>query len=216
MKINVEENKRRFIELLANIDRPEADIAGFIYKLEHSDFFEAPCSTKYHLNVKGGLVAHLLSVRDIAFKLKEIMYPNNDAPFSDTSLEITALCHDMDKMNKYIVTSRNVKDYCDDGKYSDSLGKFNWKSEEGYAIKDAKERFTYGHHGQNSEYITSTFIPLKFEESVAITNHMAGDDEYKPYDLTAIFNKFPLASILHTADFLSTFVVENFMKEDDE
>ena len=202
--INIAKNKQRFIELLRKIDRPGADIPALIYKLEHSDFFEGPCSTKYHLNVKGGNCHHCLYVYDILVKLNEVF----NTKLSDESMIISALCHDLDKMDKYELTSRNVKQYNDKGKYSDTKGKFDWVTEDSYVIKNPEDRFTYGHHGQNSEYIANSYIPLTLEESAAITNHMGKNDEYNSYDATPIFNKFTLAAMLHMADCLSTFVVE--------
>lgn len=205
--INVEENKYKFIELIKSISRDGADISGLIYKLEHSDFFEAPCSTVYHLCERGGLCQHSLNVYEELRRLVDMHYPDGDK-FSEDSVIIVALLHDLSKMNYYELTAKNTKVYCDNGTKKDELGKFEWKSELGYRRKDEKDRFVYGHHGQNSEYMTSTFIPLTLEESVAIVNHMGGDDEYKPFDLTPIYNRYPLAGLLHAADFLATFVLE--------
>lgn len=213
MIINIEENKYKLIDLLNKITREGADISGFIYKLDHSDFFEAPCSTIYHLNVKGGLVLHLLSVHEQLVKLANMFCPGK---YSEETLIIVALCHDMDKMNKYEEYVKNVKDYCDNGSKRDEMGRFEWRAEKAYKVRDAENRFVYGHHGQNSEYITSTYIPLKFEESVAIVNHSGGEDQYKPYDMSAIFNKYDLAALLHMADFVSTYVIEPQLEIKDE
>lgn len=202
--INIAKNKQRFIELLREIDRPGADIPSLIYKLEKSDFFEAPCSTKYHLNIKGGNCYHSLLVFDTLALLDKTFKTN----LPRESIIITALCHDFDKMDKYELITRNVKNYNDKGKYSDTKGKFDWVTEDSYAIKNAEDRFTYGHHGQNSEYIANSYIPLTLEESAAITNHMGKNDEYNSYDATPIFNKFTLAAMLHIADSMSTFVLE--------
>ena len=204
VEINITKNKQRFIELLRTIDRPGADIPGFIYKLECSDFFEGPCSTKYHLNVKGGNCYHSLLVYDALSLLNKTFQTN----LSEESIIIAALCHDLDKMDKYELVTRNVKQYNDKGKYSDNKGKFDWVTEDSYAIKNPEDRFIYGHHGQNSEYIANSYIPLTLEESAAITNHMGKNDEYNSYDATPIFNKFTLAAMLHLADSMSTFVLE--------
>ena len=203
-EINITENKQRFIQLLREIDRPGADIPALIYRLEHSDFFEAPCSTKYHLNIKGGNCYHSLLVYDTLLLLDK----NFETHLDKESMIITALCHDFDKMDKYELTSRNVKNYNDKGKHSDNKGKFDWVTEDSYMIRNAEDRFTYGHHGQNSEYIANSYIPLTLDESAAITNHMGKNDEYNTYDQTPIYNKFTLAAMLHAADYLSTFVLE--------
>ena len=206
MDINVEKNKYKFIELLRKITREGAAIDRFIYKLEHSDFFEAPCSTKYHLAVRGGLCAHCLSVYTALCQLANLYAPEQ---FSEETLIIAALCHDMDKMNKYEETFKNVKVYSPDGKKYDEGGKFDWVAQKSYVVKDASERFIYGHHGQNSEYITGSFIPLTIEESIAINNHMGNIfDDYKCLDISDIYTKYPLATFLHIADYVSTFYLE--------
>lgn len=211
MVINIEENKYKFIELLRRVTREGASIDRFIYKLEHSDFFIAPCSTKYHLAVKGGLCAHCLSVYQALLDLVNLYAPNK---FSEESLIIAALCHDMDKMNKYEETFKNVKVYSPEGKKYDEGGRFDWVAQKSYTVKDATERFIYGHHGQNSEYITGSFIPLTIEESAAINNHMGNIfDEYKCLDISDIYNKYPLATFLHIADYTSTFYLENLSQE---
>lgn len=209
MEFSIEQNKYDFIDLLRKVTRPGADIGAFVYKLESSDFFEAPASTIYHLNVKGGLCQHCLNVYRMLVKLVEMYYPDNTSPFSEETLIIAALCHDMDKMNKYETYNRNVKKYSESGSKKDEAGRFDWAVETSYKTREAVDRFVYGHHGQNSEYITNSYIPLSIEESAAITNHSGMDDQYKPYDMTAIFNRYPLATLLHIADFMSTYLVEN-------
>ena len=52
------DNKNKFIELIKMIDREGADIDLLIRQLEHSDFFIAPASTKYHGSYEGGLCEH--------------------------------------------------------------------------------------------------------------------------------------------------------------
>ena len=208
MQFNIEENKYRFINLLRKITRPGADIAALIYKLKNSDWFVAPASTIYHLNVPGGVVQHSLSVYDTLVKLVEVAYPEGN-PFTEETLIIVGLLHDFDKMNKYEIYSRNVKKYSETGSKRDEEGRFDWAVEKSYKVKDAVDRFVYGHHGQNSEYMANSYIPLSVEESAAIVNHSGFDTtEYKAWDMTAIYNRYPLAGLLHTADFLSTYVLE--------
>lgn len=197
--------KEKFISLLREINREGSDIEGLISKLEKSDFFTAPASTKFHCNYEGGLVEHSLHVFEELDKLCDLYAPE----IPRESRLIVALLHDLDKMNKYELYNFNVKDYAPDGKFSDSKGKFNWKEKSGYKMKDEEDRFVFSDHGKNSEYEVGYFIPLKLEESAAIINHMGSVmDEYKPYDMTPIFNRYTLVSLLHIADFIATFVIE--------
>ena len=59
----IEQNKQTFISILRSIKRDGANIEGMIYKLEHSDFFDAPASVQYHNSFKGGLCQHSLNVK---------------------------------------------------------------------------------------------------------------------------------------------------------
>ena len=111
-------------------------------------------------------------------------------------------------MNYYEKYAKNVKVYSETGKKSDELGKFDWVTQMAWKKRDPENRFVYGHHGQNSEYIANSYIPLTLEESAAITNHMGNDDEYHAYDSTFIYNRYPLAVLLHSADFLSAYIIE--------
>ena len=103
-----EEIKDKIIKLLSSTERKSID--KVIKYLEGSDFFEAPASTRYHGNYKGGLAEHSLNVYEI-FKKKNEIY---DFGLSDDTVKITALLHDICKTNFYTVSSRNMKK---DGKW---------------------------------------------------------------------------------------------------
>ena len=51
----IEQNKQTFIGLINSITRDGARKSELISKLENSDFFTAPASTKYHAIYAGGL-----------------------------------------------------------------------------------------------------------------------------------------------------------------
>ena len=210
----VEQNKQRFISLLSSVKREGAQITELIDKLQRSDFFEAPASTNYHCAFKGGLCYHSLNVYDQLKKLISIEYPdhmvdeygefysvdNYQPPYSEDTLIIVALLHDLSKMNFYETAERNAKD--ESG---------NWIKVPFIKVRDYNNRFIYSSHGVNSEYMVGTYIPLSIEESAAIINHMGGKEPGAPTmdnGLSEIFNRYPLAILLHTADMLSTFFVE--------
>lgn len=133
-----------------------------------------------------------------------------DLGLSQESMLIVGLLHDIDKMDKYEKYYKNVQKYHPDGKKSDENGRFDWAKEWNYKLKEDNNRFVFGHHGQNSEYIVNSYIPLTIEESAAIVNHMSNSiDEYKPFDINAIYNKYPLAAALHAADYICTFLVDD-------
>lgn len=205
--------KKDFINLLREIKRPNSNIEGLIQKLESSDFFSAPASTKYHNSYIGGLVEHSLNVYYNLYSLVELKgllsYIDPD------SIIICGLLHDISKMNFYELTSRNEKVYHENGTKFDSLGKFDWQSTLSFKVKDVTERFTYGNHEETSEFMIRTFIPLKVSESVAILNHHGGMgyDSIPIETISDKYNKYVLASLLHMADFMAAYVDEREVYE---
>ena len=114
---------------------------------------------------------------------------------------VSALLHDMQKINYYEPTVFNKKVYSPTGSKNDSLGKFDWVSEPGYKIIDDDKKFIYGNHEETCEYIARQFIFLTVDESAAILHHMGGlgFDSIKE-GLNAVYNRYPLALFLHIAD----------------
>ncbi len=204
--MGIQNNKMRFIELVKSINREGFDKEQLLYKLENSDFFTAPASTIYHNSVEGGLVDHTLNVYE---NLVAIVKAKNITTFSEDTLKIVALFHDLAKMNFYEVYARNVKKYSPHGTKQDEMGKFDWAAEKGYKVKDANDRYLFGTHGQNSERILSYFMPLSEQESAAIIWHHAGmDNGGADKDITPILNRYPLATLLHIADMMATYLDE--------
>lgn len=198
--------KERYISLVKSITREGFDVDKLLYKLENSDFYTAPASTMFHNSFEGGLVAHSLNVYD---NLVLLVNAKGIKDFSEDTLKIVALFHDLAKMNFYEVYVRNVKKYSDHGTKQDEMGKFDWAAEKGFKVKDATDRYLFGTHGQNSERILSYFMPLSEQESAAIIWHHAGmDNGGVDKDLTPILNRYPLATLLHMADMMSTYLDE--------
>lgn len=204
MEINFEANKYEFINLIKTVKRDGADINALLYKLNESDFFVAPYTATTHLSVLGGLCQHALNTHK---NFKELVNKYYGDSVQEDTVTICGLLSCIANMNKYEITSKSRKEYCENGKQVDELGRFNWKAFKGYQIRD--DHFAYGHFGQNSEYIIGTYIPLTFEESVCITNQKGNfTEEYQPYDMSLIYKKHPLASLLFIANFLATTIDE--------
>ena len=115
----IEQNKQTFIGLINSITRDGARKSELISKLENSDFFTAPASTKYHASYAGGLCEHSLNVYNSAVKLVEAF--NLTDVISSDSLLITCLLHDISKMNFYETSYRNKKQYSDYGLFSEAF-----------------------------------------------------------------------------------------------
>jgi len=209
----IEENKNLFISLVNQINIEGVDKDGLINYLLNSDFFFAPASTKYHSNFDGGLCQHSLNVY---FALKDLyeMYKPTIGPIDENSLLICGLFHDISKINFYEKYTSNKKIYSEQGSKHDNGGKFDWVAVDAWKVREPKDRFIAGTHEENSVLLLSRFIPLNNDETVAIMNHhMHTGDGVQFMDQTFICNQYPLAVLLHTADFLSTYCVEGIVSE---
>ena len=106
-------SKKEFVEIYQRYIRRKGS-KELLKWLEGTDFFKAPASTKYHGAHEGGLCEHSLNV--YRFFYQEILQRASE--FSglkclDTDTEemvaICALLHDVCKVNKYVLHTRNIK-----------------------------------------------------------------------------------------------------------
>lgn len=176
--------KDKFIDIYScNIQRDGAD--NLLKWLETTDFFCAPSSTRFHGAHAGGLVEHSINVY------------NRFVCDNDETRAICALLHDLCKVDFYTLAEKNVK--------NESTGK--WEKQPYYTIDN---KLPYG-HGEKSVYIISGFMKLTREEAMAIRWHMGGFDasvKGGSYDMSAAFEKYPLAVSLHIADLQATYLDE--------
>ena len=203
-KEEVLEVKQEYIDLLKEIKRPNCDIEGFIAYLESTDFFSAPASTQYHCSFPGGLCLHSINVYKALVKLNQA-FGNT---YKDDTLLLVGLLHDLDKILKYERTSKNEKEYCDDGDKSDSLGRFRWKTTESYKVKDSSNKVNLGNKGFASYMIASMFFSLSEEETYAIMYQYSAISNEQLTDLSAILSKYNLCVLLHSADIVTTYCLE--------
>lgn len=179
--------KDRYLCLARTIDRP--GLFDLLDWLETTDFYTAPASTRFHGNYPGGLLEHSLNVYEELVRLVAA-YP--EITVSEESIIITALFHDLCKVNFYAQEKRNRKN---------SFGQ--WEQYDAYTIK---EKMCFGGHGSKSLYIVQNFMRLKAEEAVAINCHMGSWDGNK--DVGNAFSQYPLAWLLHCADEAATYIRE--------
>ena len=176
------EMKEQFIELLKSTNREGID--NLINFLEKTDFFEAPASTRFHGDYKGGLVEHSMKVYEI---LKEkVKNASTEINVSEDTIIITALLHDICKANFYKVDYRNAKN---------ELGV--WEKVPYYTIDD---QIPYG-HGEKSVMMISEYIKLTPEEKYAIRWHMGFTEPKEVYSTIGnAYKKYPIALLLFEAD----------------
>lgn len=197
--VQIESNYSEFINLLTtNVKREGIDL--LIKWLNAKDTKIAPASTKYHLSYKGGLVEHCLNVYRRLKKLMQDEFGDN-CPYSEETITLVALMHDISKINFYEIQERNTKD--ENG---------NWIRVPFYQVKDEKDRLVFGGHAVNSYYMLSNFMKLSYEEALAIMHHMGGldttEDTITLRNISEAFKKSTLALFLHTADLMATFMDE--------
>ena len=111
------------------------------------------------------------------------------------SIEITALLHDVCKVDFYKKAVKNVKK----GKKDNGFGKQidNWVEEE---VWECDDRFPLG-HGEKSVIQVMKFIPLEDIEIAMIRWHMGGYESKDNYrDLNNAVNLYPAIIALHAAD----------------
>ena len=208
--IQINQNKEDFINLINSIERESFKKDLFLTKMENSDFYYAPASTRFHANYRGGLVDHCLNVYYRLINLVKLA--GLEDRISSESCIIVALMHDLAKRNFYSISIKNKKKYSESGKRDDrdGNGRYDWVSVPGYVVADSSERFLFGNHEQTSEYMASQFIDLTVEESVAILHHMGGlSFDSTKEDYFSIYRRYPLALLLFEADMIASCIDES-------
>ncbi len=187
--------REEFIEIYkANIKREGADKLLEYLESPSSDFFEAPASTRFHGAYAGGLVEHSVNVYHClsAYLSRDRVRETYGVEVSEESIAVSALLHDLCKVNCYKPGTRNVKE------------NGVWKTVPTFEYSDD---LPYG-HGEKSVYIITGFMRLTREEAFAIRYHMgfAGTEDAR--NVGEAFQRFPLAFALSTADMEATYFLE--------
>ena len=192
-------SKERFIEIFkTKIKREGADkLLDFICSTS-SDFFTAPASAKYHCAHEGGLCEHSLNVYDClcAYLDRDVAREKYGLKYSDETIAIVSLLHDLCKMNVYKTSYRNAKN--EQGV---------WEKVPYYEFSDD---LPYG-HGEKSVYMITSFMKLTREEAFAIRYHMGFSNTFDNVSTNTVskaYEMFPLAFAVSTADMEATYYIE--------
>lgn len=190
------ENWEYFKSLLRKTNRE--GIEEFIDWLDSTDFKYAPASTQFHGSFRGGLLLHSLNVYYHMYDFKNFI---DFFQIPDESVILSALLHDICKVNVYITSMRNKKD--ENGKWI-QVPYYEWDDLEaiGHGAKSVMLMYEHG------------IKPTNLERAM-IVNHM-GYSEGSDNRLTVstLFKTCPQSLVLHWADELSTFVTENSRMSD--
>ncbi len=199
MAINTDENKRLFIEAYNKfVTRDGAK--ELLDWISSTDFFEAPASSKFHLDVPGGLCEHSLNVCKNLKRLVDMekqLHPELD--ISMEKIVICGLLHDLCKANFYGIDYRNVK--------NSTTGQ--WEKVP-YYVTDEKDPWG---HGEKSVMLILQKMKLEPDEICAINWHMGGFDERvkggATKSISAAYERYPLAVLLQAADFIASYIDES-------
>lgn len=191
--------KKEFIELVKK-DIHRDGIDNLLDALEKTDFYKSPASTKYHGSYPGGLVDHSINVYYSLLDFMTFIYgPDWTQRYSQESIAIISLFHDLCKIGRYKSGFRNVK--------NKETGA--WEEKQVYEYNP--EYGTMG-HGSKSVYMIMKYMQLTEEEAAAIYWHMGPYDlgNYNTVgDLGNCWNHNTLGYALFSADMHSTYIVEN-------
>lgn len=189
--LDIEGNKEEFLRIAReNVKRD--GLEELLKFLESTDFFTAPCSTKFHLAEKGGLCQHSLNVYDRLVRLATDEYGED---FNLETMTICSLFHDVCKCCYYKESTRNVKE------------NGQWVEKPFYTVEDS---LPYG-HGEKSVYIINGYMRLTREEAMAINWHMGGFDarvQGGSQAYSEAYSRFPLCVLTHIADLEATYLDE--------
>lgn len=190
-----EEIKEEFIGIYSgNIHREGSDKL-LDYLINKSDFFTAPASTRFHNSFEGGLALHSLNVYHCLkdYLSRERVQNDYGLKYSEETIAIAALLHDICKTNVYVRDFRNVKN--EQGQ---------WERVPTYRYED---KLPYG-HGEKSVYMISGFMKLTRDEAMAIRWHMGFSGTEDNNTVSSAMEKYPLILAVSTADMEASVFME--------
>ena len=194
--------KEQFQQTLLSTNRDGME--NVIRHLERLGFFDAPASTKYHLNVKGGLMQHSWNVYQTAVMLREQMIrmkPELEQKLPMESIIIASLLHDACKSNICKETLVNRKN--DQG---------IWEKVPGYDVDYSS--LPLGHGEKSVIMLLALGLKLTKDEMLAIRWHMtAWELAFQSGEQKANLQKAkelaPLCTLIQCADGLASALLED-------
>lgn len=202
--------KEKIIEILLSTGRAGMD--KLVQHMEEMGFFEAPCSTRFHLAKEGGLAEHSYNVYRVAKDLSFLMEMDGEplAKEAKDSIIICSLLHDLGKAGQFgkpgyvpkMCKGRATKANPNPEPYQSTSQPF-----------ESNPKLLCVDHEIRSIQIASQFINLTEEENWAILMHNGMYGSFR-YQLQG--KETPLYLILHTADMWASRVLEKEATEDAE
>ena len=193
--------KEQFESLLRSTGRK--GVENVLTELNRLGFFNAPASSSFHLNEPGGLVLHSLNVCSAArsiYAMACALNPSRLANLTENSVIVAALLHDVCKAEIYKPTTKRKK-----------LPSGEWVDEPGYTIDYST--LPVGHGEKSVIRLLQMGFELTDEEIAAIRWHMCAWDlnfnsNEQRSSIGVAGDRYPLLTILQTADMFSTKILE--------
>ena len=162
-----------------------------------TDYFTAPASGKYHCNYKHGLIEHSMNVLNYARNLyvfSKKNYPDTFPEISGDSIILSALHHDLCKVNFYGKQKAWTKH------------EYTWVEYEVYKAGASDKTINIG-HGEKSVILMlkNGLTDLTNEEMMAIRYHMGRTNNDIDSEISM---KEPLVYLIHMADSCTGLVEE--------
>lgn len=200
-KAKMREMREEFENLLRSTGRD--GVEDCLTEIDELGFFDAPASTRFHLNYEGGLMEHSLNVAKTALRLRTQMLEMDESlkPFlPEDSVIIASLLHDVCKADIYKPAVKRVKQQ--DG---------SWADEPGYDVDFSA--FPMGHGEKSVVVLLLSGIALTNDEMLAIRWHMAAWDlafnsSEARSNINAARDISPLCSLVQAADTLAANLLE--------
>ncbi len=180
-------SKEKIMEILRTTER--RGMEDLLVWMEEAGFYEAPCSSKYHLCRPGGLAEHSLNVLEVALEYTTASFDAIKEHITNEFIDSVIICsllHDLGKAGQF--------------------GKANYIYDEDLPFPGYKtnKNLLYVPHEVRSIAIASKFIDLTEEEQFAILYHNGLYGELKGVK----GNETPLYMILHFADMWASRMME--------
>ena len=145
----------RYEALKQKVAVRQVEFSKFIGFLEgETSWLTSPASTRYHMNVEGGLLMHSVGVAETALRLRYLLAPD----LSEESVVITALFHDVGKVGgsrkPYYLPNNNL-----------------WEVRNRGITYKVNPEIIAMNSAVRGLCLVSRFIPLTEEEAQAIAAH---------------------------------------------
>lgn len=184
------EVKEKIVAALKTTNRPGMN--DLLAWMDDNGFYDAPCSSKYHLSKPGGLAEHSLNVFRHALDFTETLHFKRELRLTYSfinSVTICALLHDLGKAGQFGKPNYIMQQGADPGSIT----------------YETNKELLYVPHEIRSVAIASKFIDLTEEEQFAILYHNGLYGELKGFK----GNEIPLYLILSYADLWAARITES-------